>query len=470
MIHFPGRILILGFGGVARCTLPLVLKHIDTAPDRITVMDMADWGDSAVDYIALGIQFRRERLEQDRFADQLASLVGPGDLILDLAWNIGCTDMLTWCHENGVLYLNTSTELWDPYEGHEFKHPTERTLYVRHMAIRNIVQGWKDQGPTAIIEHGANPGLVSHFTKMGLLDIGHQLLSDHPDHPRRDTIERAMASDDFPHLAEALDVRVIHISEIDTQVTSRPHDPNIFRNTWSVEGLFEEGIAPAEIGWGTHERTLPANGHMHAFGPKNQICLSHFGMNTYVKSRVPSGEIRGMVIRHGEAFTISDVLTVRDESGAARYRPSVHYAYQLCPEALKSLEDVRRNHYEHPKTWNIMSDDIVSGRDELGVLLMGHAYRSWWTGSILDIEETRQLVPHQNATTLQVAGSIIGAVTWMIAHPHEGVHIPDDLPHREILGVAKPYLGTIISQPIDWTPTGNPETEDWQFQNFLLTE
>ena len=57
----------------------------------------------------------------------------------------------------------------------------------------------------------------------------------------------------------------------------------------------------------------------------------------------------------------------------------------------------------------ILNDEITSGSDILGALLMGHAYNSWWTGSDLSIEESRRLVPHQNATTMQVAISVVAA-------------------------------------------------------------
>lgn len=33
---------------------------------------------------------------------------------------------------------------------------------------------------------------------------------------------------------------------------------------------------------------------------------------------------------------------------------------------------------------------------------MGHDFKSWWTGSNMSIEESRRLVPGQNATTVQV--------------------------------------------------------------------
>ena len=41
--------------------------------------------------------------------------------------------------------------------------------------------GWQvgaQPGPTAVLEHGANPGLISHFTKQGLIDIGNRSIKD----------------------------------------------------------------------------------------------------------------------------------------------------------------------------------------------------------------------------------------------------------------------------------------------------
>lgn len=469
-ISFNGKILILGCGGVARCTLPLLLKHLDMPRERMTILDMVDNRHLIADILATGVQYVQEKISHDRYREQFAAHTGPGDMIIDLAWNIDCCEIIRWCHDHDVLYVNTSVELWDPYTDAAKKKPTERTLYVRHMAIRKMIAGWKKRfGTTAILEHGANPGLVSHFTKMALADIAEKVLTEAPMDPGRSALESALREEWFPQLARLLNVNVIHISEIDTQATNERHDPGEFRNTWSVEGFREEGISPAELGWGTHERTLPEGACEHQSGPKNQICIDQNGIDTYVKSRVPSAEITGMVVRHGEAFTLSDYLTVWEKEKAV-YRPTVHYAYCPCKEAWLSLENMRRDGYRLQKKWKILGDDIVSGTDELGVLLMGHPYTSWWTGTILGIEEARALVPHQNATTLQVAASVLAAVCWMIEHPREGVLVPDQLPYKEILAIARPYLGQVVSMPLDWTPTGSKivTADTWQFSNFLL--
>jgi len=77
--------------------------------------------------------------------------------------------------------------------------------------------------------------------------------------------------------------------------------------------------------------------------------------------------------------------------------------------------------------------EISSGADILGALLMGHPYKSWWTGSILSIDESKKLAPGQNATTIQVALGVVSAVMWMIEHPKMGFCLPDDLPHEYVL-------------------------------------
>jgi len=478
-MKFGGKILVIGLGGVSRCTLPLLFKHLKMSAKHYTVIDFADVEADARWVKEQGANFKKDRVERHNMGPTLAKYVGQGDLIIDLAWNIGCNDILQWCHDHDVLYINTSVEQWDPYENKDSARPTDRTLYVRHLAMRKMIAGWKKTGATAVLDHGANPGLVQHFTKEALEDIAEKWLAEHRRGEQHEQIKEASKRKDYPALAMRLGVQTIHISERDTQITNRPRQENEFVNTWSIEGFFEEGTSPAEMGWGTHERRMPPGAHTHSHGPLNQICLESLGMNTWVRSWVPCGEIMGMVIRHGEAFSISEHLTVL-EDGAPVYRPTVHYAYCPCDMAIAGLHELRMRNYKIQPKQRLMYDDILEGRDELGCLLMGHAYKSWWIGSLLDIHETRKLVPRQNATTLQVAASVLAAVQWMIKNPKQGVNLPDALPHEEILADAKPYLGPFKSMPVDWTPLDNwekfhgafgrrkPKLEDtWQFTTFL---
>lgn len=479
------RVLVLGCGSVAQCTVPLLIRDLRIDPRQITILEMADNRHRVADSLTQGVVYEQGQVTPDNLDSVLSSKLGAGDLLLDVAWNIDNPTILQWCRDHGVLYLNTSVEVWDPYFDLASTHPLARTLYARHMNIRRMIANWGDnRGATAVLEHGANPGLVSHFTKQALTEIGERMLHDGLATDAHG-VETALTHDDYPVLAMLTGTKVIHVSERDTQVTNLPKQVDEFVNTWSVDGFYEEGIAPAEIGWGTHEKRLPPDAYVHhGYGPCNQICIARPGMETWVRSWVPDGEIRGMVIRHGEALTINDHLTVWGDDGNPVYRPTVHYAYCPADVAINSVLELRMRNWEMQPAQRILNDEIISGGDHLGVLLMGHPYRSWWTGSLLSIEEARAVVHHQNATTLQVAGSIIGALTWMFENPSEGVRVPDELPWRDVLKIARPYLGTMHSGPADWDPVSSrndlfptfardadrvDRTDPWQFSNFLIS-
>jgi homospermidine synthase len=440
-------------------------------------MDQRDNRARVRDALDKGATYVQDQITRGNIDAQLSKYLKAGDFLLDLAWNIDANTILQWCYDHGVMYLNTSIEEWDPYEGGANKHPLERTLYYRHMRMRDMKSRWTKAGATAIVEHGANPGLVSHLVKKSLVDIATRGLKDGK--VGKD-VESALTGEDYKKLAHALNVKVIHISERDTQVTNRPKQWGEFVNTWSVEGFYEEGVAPAELGWGTHEKTLPANAYEHPSGPKNQIAIAQPGATTWVRSWVPNFEIQGMVIRHGEAFTISDHLTVWDE-GKAVYRPTVHYAYCPSNEAIVSMKELEMLNWQLHKDQRIMNDEITGGDDRLGVLLMGHPYKSWWTGSLLSIEQSRKLIPGQSATTVQVSSAVYAAVAWAMQNPNAGLLVPDELPWREVLGYAEKYWGGIHSEAADWDPLMNrrdlfegwnnkkvDKSDPWQFSNFLV--
>ncbi len=491
MLLFSHKILIIGYGSVSKCVLPLLFRHINIPYSSVTIIDAIDMTHDFQlnEWQKKGVHYVHQLIQPDNMHEVLSQHVDNGGIILDLAWNIDTLTMLQWCNEHSVLYLNTSVEVWDPYHNAHNKPIEEKTLYWRQMQLRKAIASWKENSPTAIVDHGANPGLISHFTKQGLIDIAYNALKDNLIQPPNIAhIETALSEQNFAHLAMHLGVKVIHCSELDKQIVTTPKQDNEFVNTWSVEGLIEEGMAPAELGWGTHEKTLPTQAHIPENGPKNQIFLAQMGMNTWVRSWIPSQEILGLLIRHGEAFGLSDYLTVWSDKDSAKalYRPTVHYAYTPSNETLLSLHELRANNYERHQCSRILNEGIVQGEDILGALIMGHPYNSWWTGSILSIEESRQLLPNQNATTTQVAIGVIAALMWMIENPQQGFCLPDDLPHETILSVAKPYLGRFVSESSDWTPQKNitrhfkeaastvslsQEDKDniWCFENFCFT-
>ncbi|MFM8628720.1 MAG: saccharopine dehydrogenase NADP-binding domain-containing protein [Candidatus Limnocylindrus sp.] len=486
----PARVVVLGCGSIGQAVVPLLIRDVKIAPSSIRVVEMVDTRHRIADSIAAGVVSEQAAVTRENLAHFLGERLSAGDILLDLAWNIDAIAIIEWCRNAGVRYLNTSVEVWEPYADVEKQPPASRTLYHRHMALRAAMRSWGDNnGPSAILEHGANPGWVSHEAKYALEQLGAELLKRGlVSGSAKEDLERALADGAHARIAEASGTKIIQIAERDTQLTDRPKEVGEFVNTWSGEGFYEEGIAPAELGWGTHERTMPARGLAHSDnGPRNQILIQRAGMETHVRTWVPGAtpataisggsESIGMLIRHGEAFTMSEHLTVLNDDGAARYRPTVYYAYCPSDSAIASVHELRGRNWEHPDRFRLLNNEITTGEDRLGVLLLGHPLKAWWSGSLLSIDEARAILPGHSATTLQVAGAVIGAVGWLLRHPNEGIRVPDELPHNEVLPEIRNYLGMRWAGAVDWTPLKDrlelfPEVADalpedpWQFDAF----
>jgi homospermidine synthase len=276
-------------------------------------------------------------------------------------------------------------------------------------------------------------------------------------------------------LARKLDVRTIHVAERDTQVSPVRKRVNEFVNTWSVDGFVSEGSQPCELGWGTHEKALPPDGHGYDYGSQASIYLSQPGAATRVRTWTPkAGHIHGFAITHGEAISIADYLCVR-ENGKAVYRPTVHYAYHPSDDAVLSMHEFVGKNYVLQDHKRIMMDEISSGGiDELGVLLAGHAKNAYWYGSQLSIDEARQLAPYNNATSLQVTVACLSGMIWAMENPQRGVVEPDEMDYRRNLEICMPYLGPVVGVYTDWNPLVGRETlfkedvdhsDPWQFKN-----
>ena len=226
----------------------------------------------------------------------------------------------------------------------------------------------------------------------------------------------------------------IHIAERDTQRAVSPKPIDVFWNTWSVDGFISEGLQPAELGWGTHERWMPANARIPDDPAAPGIFLEQPGAETRVRTWCPShGEQYGFLVTHNEALSIPDFFTVRSEAGEVEYRPTCHYAYHPCNDAVLSFHELFGAAGRWPSGQHVLDEDeIVDGRDELGVLLYGHARNAYWYGSQLTIEEARELAPYQNATGLQVTSAVLAGIVWALENPTAGIVETDDMDHAAL--------------------------------------
>ena len=190
---------------------------------------------------------------------------------------------------------------------------------------------------------------------------------------------------------------------------------------------------------------MPPNAARHDFGCDAAIYLKRPGAGTRVRSWTPTAQAQhGFLVTHNESISIADYFTLR-EAGKVVYRPTCHYAYHPCDDAVLSLHELAGAQWKPQQTWHILSEnDIVDGIDELGVLLYGHAKNAYWYGSQLSIEETRKLAPYQNATGLQVTSAVLAGIVWMLENPERGIVEADEMDFRRCLEIQRPYLGPVI--------------------------
>ncbi len=467
-----GPIVMIGFGSIGRGTLPLIERHFTYDRSRMVVVDPRD--DDADLLREHGVRFVQQAITVDNYREVLEPLLTTGDgqgFCVNLSVDTSSLDIMKFCREIGVLYIDTVVEPWLGFYFDDSLDNAARTNY----ALREPVRQEKIASPggtTAVSCCGANPGMVSWFVKQALVNLARDLnLSfEEPDQNDRDG---------WAALMHTVGVNGIHIAERDTQRAAKPKPLNVFWNTWSAEGFISEGLQPSELGWGTHENWKPDNAREQAEGSKAAIFLEQPGANTRVRTWCPTpGPQYGFLVTHNESVSIADFFTLRDASGNVTYRPTCHYAYHPANDAVLSLHEMFGNGGTQQPVLHVLDEDeLVDGIDELGVLLYGHAKNAYWYGSRLSVEETRKLAPYQNATGLQVTSAVLAGMVWALEHPQAGIVETDEMDYRRCLEVQLPYLGPVEGHYTDWTPlTGRPglfpedidESDPWQFRNVLV--
>ncbi|MBN9249287.1 MAG: homospermidine synthase [Mesorhizobium sp.] len=467
-----GPIVMIGFGSIGRGTLPLIERHFKFDKSRMTVIDPDDANRKLLD--ERKIAFVQEAVTKKNYKELLTPLLTKGGgqgFCINLSVDTGSVDLMRLCRELGVLYVDTVIEPWLGFYFDTEADNASRTNY----ALRESLLKEKNKHPggtTAVSTCGANPGMVSWFVKQALINLATDLGLDFT---RPDQHDR----EGWAELMQQAGVKGIHIAERDTQRAKNPKPLDVFWNTWSVEGFISEGLQPAELGWGTHEKWMPKNAREHKSGCKAGIFLEQPGANTRVRSWCPTpGPQYGFLVTHNEAISIADFFTVRGKKGKVHYRPTCHYAYHPCNDAVLSMHEMFGAAGKPQSVHHVLDEDeLVDGVDELGVLLYGHDKNAYWYGSQLSLSEARKLAPYQNATGLQVTSAVLAGMVWALEHPEAGIVEADEMDYQRCLDIQSAYLGKMKGYYTDWTPLDNrpglfPEDIDhknpWQFRNILV--
>ena len=464
-----GPIVMIGFGSIGRGALPLILRHIGCDRSKITILDPSEESRYIAD--KEGIRFVKQAITKSNYKSILKPLMesySQPTFIVNLSVDVSSVDLIALARKHSALYIDTVIEPWPGFYYNQKIDNADRTNY----AMRETMLALKAKlgiGTTAVTCCGANPGMVSWFVKHALLTVAQDM---------KIKFNKPKSKAEWAALMKKVGVKGIHVAERDTQRTKKPKPLNTFYNTWSVEGFISEGLQPAELGWGTHEKKMPKEGRRFKKGTKASIYLERAGANTRVLTWTPTaGAHFGYLVTHNEAISISDYYAVKSGSRIA-YRPTCHYAYHPSNDAVLSWHELLGNGGNRQGVQHVLTEDeIYDGRDELGVLLYGHKKNAYWFGSQLSIEMAREFAPYQNATGMQVTSAVLAGIVWAIENPKSGIVETDEMDHERCTQVQAQYLGPLKGHYTDWTPLDSRVTffdekldrrDPWQFSNILM--
>ncbi|KAG9392664.1 Saccharopine dehydrogenase / Homospermidine synthase [Carpediemonas membranifera] len=484
--QFTGHITFLGFGSVARTALQLAGQLL--SPVHVTVLDKIaishEDAQKAADHANMQLIesadapdvgrmnrptlcFVQHTLTEENMAPVLSQYIRAGHATFDFMFCVDSLDTLRTVQSLGSVYVNSSMEEWEhrPY-------PTQVMLYdvlLDHMAEVGAPM------PTAAVDCGANPGLVTHFVIVALFEMASRYAkSEACSLETRDEVSRLLLCDDremvIGRLSEILDIRRVHITEEDT-ITPCDKDaipPTAFPNTWSVESLRDEWFAAGEVAVGHHDREsfeeegekiIRANGTKFSTVPYPTFALSEVPLDGKTHTFV------GRVVRHPETLEIAEILRRRDSTGKLRTEagltqgPTVAFVYR--PTELTRTAALRPDAAEMPAC--LISErehGTLAGREAMGGLVMSglDGVNPMFCGSLISSEQTRELGCKMNGTVMQVAISAVCHMKRAMQAPNKGVVMPHTFESRDLLSEAEPYLGDLVLTeldhlPLDWKTT-----------------
>lgn len=439
-------IIIIGLGTIATAFLPLLFKRLNLK--NVTVLSDKTGNFSL--HPEYPVNYQQEHVSKSNYKRLLKKHLKPGDVLINLAYRVGTLDLLKLCKELDCHYLDTCYDIWPG--------PNMDSLALRESVLkkRAFFKGAK----TSVLCHGANPGMITHFAKRAIQDLAFSHL------PQKSSVLKTRR--DWVRAAKELNVAAIHIAEKDTQKSA--HVSDSFTNTWSIQAFVEESQEKVAFAWGTLEEDFQTQikKKIHQKGACRFIEMDTSSGLVKTKSWVPSvGVYEGFPIPHTEPFSIAEFFTEKDKDGKILYQPTVLFVYHPCEAASESMIRVSKHNWKIPEQGHILGDDIVSGQDELGALILRtDTHEIYWFGSALSIQEVRKIVSHSNATSLQVVAGVISGLIWMLENPNRGVVEPEDMDFERVLELATPYLGKVYgwkstiekSSPKDW----------WQFKKLFM--
>ena len=377
MIEFKNKIVQLGFGAVGKSFFEKVSKEVKydknkyfvISRDKLEYTFFLEMGGSLGNFIVADIN--RNNYEKI-FEENLSE----GDILIDFAESVGTKDFVEWCAKNKVMYLNTGETDWSD----NWYSILDENL--KKNKLRDILKGSVKY--PIVLQHGNNPGLVSHFVKAGLEYIVKKQFKK--DKKLNDLLEQNKFND------------------IDLQKVNDKFFDNTLYNTWSIDSFFFEMLSEATANIGTFEK-IDYEEICNMVDLKNGFLeFKDIAIDKKGKTFYPKGKFDGFIVPHEETITIAKSLEVKSGEEVI-YRPTVLFLYLPCDFAVEYFKRARVTDYLHSdinKTQNrdnqvensiirgfkypkmseiIYKEKIRSGTEYVGILILGNKFNPVWVGN-----------------------------------------------------------------------------------------
>ena len=467
MVKFDGNIVQFGFGAVGKSFYEKVKKEIKFDENKYYVIT-ADKEEFAA-FVNLGgmiANFITSKIDKTNFKEVFGKYLKTGDLLIDFADTVGTKDICAWCAENNIMYINTGEadwpENWYSILEENLKKRRLREKYSNNDSINKF---------PIVLQHGNNPGLVSHFVKAGIEYIVNKQFK------KDKMLKTLIKNNKFNEVAQKIGLRMIHVNDIDLQEISDEYNKEKLYNTWCIDSFFFEILSESTFDIGTHEK-INYKDECNLVDNKNGFAeLKNIAINRECSTYYPGGKFKGYLVPHEETITIANSLEVK-ENEKVIYRPSVMFIYSPCKYAKKYMEDSKVNEYPNPDPNKpldcenidgqtivrghiypkyseiVYKEKISSGTEYVGILLIGENFEPVWVGNRIELSylyKNPQDSYWQTPTITPVSMSALSAICWIIKNKDKGgIYFPDEInDYKYIIKIAEKYISKTIYKTFD---------------------
>ena len=145
-----------------------IIPVLPYTPDQVKIISADENGKDVAS--AWNLAIAPHALTKENYLALLEPGLNRGDFLLNLSVDVSSLALIELCRRRGALYLDTCIEPWPGGYTDTSLSPSLRSNYaLRENALSFGRENGK--GPTALVAHGANPGLASAFVKQALLNI-----------------------------------------------------------------------------------------------------------------------------------------------------------------------------------------------------------------------------------------------------------------------------------------------------------